>query len=178
LRRSSTTYNQHLAAFKAAFPDRVAPGPMDFKQLMASRPNDQFWNDGLFTYENQPWAIDPPTQVGMRAMAQMRRCNKEKRRLQWETRCLMRWTSQQFRPLQDLLLRLGNHPEGGRDATTNTRLNSFMENPGLSSLAPAKQMVAIKVLVHKNFDRLCRLYKSWNTPVLEVFQTTSQCGNE
>lgn len=178
LRPALDMYNRHLAAFKAAFPERVAPSPMDFKQLMVSRPDDQFWNDGLFTYENQPWAIDPPTQVGMRALARMCRCNEEKRRLQWETRRLMQWTSQQFRQLQDLLLRLGSHPEAGRDATTKARLKAFMDNPGFSSLAPAEQTVAIKVLVHKNFDRICRLYESWNTPVLEVFRSTSQRGDE
>lgn len=69
LRPALDTYNRHLAAFTAAFPERVAPRPMDYKELLASTPEDQFWNDGLFTYENQPWAIDSPTQVGMRALA-------------------------------------------------------------------------------------------------------------
>ncbi|KAH9822518.1 hypothetical protein DFH28DRAFT_922812 [Melampsora americana] len=125
LRPALDTYNQHLTAFKAAFPDCVAPKAMDFKNLLASEPDDQFWNDGLFTHGNKPWESDCPTQVGMRAWARLRRCNEEKQST-------------------------------------------------LTSLAPEEQTIAVKVLVSKQFDRVCQLYKAWNTPVLEVFRMNGQ----
>ncbi|EGF97727.1 uncharacterized protein MELLADRAFT_114135 [Melampsora larici-populina 98AG31] len=178
LRPALDIYNRHLAAFKAAFPDRVAPKAMDYKELLASNPEDQFWNDGLFNYEDEPWAFDTPTQAGMRALARLRRCNEEKRRLRWETRRLMRWTTQQFQQLQDLLLRLGNHINAGQDLATDARLKSFMESPALTKLAPNKRRITVTVLVSKQFHRLCQLYHSWNTPVLEVFQMGFQAGDD
>ncbi|EGG03473.1 uncharacterized protein MELLADRAFT_109335 [Melampsora larici-populina 98AG31] len=178
LRPALDTYNRHLTAFKAAFPDRVAPKAMDFKELLASEPDDQFWNDGLFTHGNEPWASDRPTQVGMRAWARLRQCNEEKRRLQWETRRLMRWTTQQFQRLLDLLLLLGNHPTAGQDPATHAQLQSFMNHSTLNSLAPDQRTIAVKVLVSKHFDRVCQLYEGWNSPVLEVFRMNGQVGDD
>ncbi|KAH9812031.1 hypothetical protein DFH28DRAFT_899629 [Melampsora americana] len=73
LRPALDTYNQHLTNFQTAFPGRASPKHMDFQQLMTIEADDDFWNDGLFTYDDQPWAIDIPTQAGMRALARMRR---------------------------------------------------------------------------------------------------------
>ncbi|EGG06766.1 uncharacterized protein MELLADRAFT_62940 [Melampsora larici-populina 98AG31] len=66
-------YSENLTGYKAAFPDRPAPRPITFDKLLAIEADDAFWNDGLFTYDDQPWAIDTPTQTGMCALARFRR---------------------------------------------------------------------------------------------------------
>ncbi|KAH9808547.1 hypothetical protein DFH28DRAFT_1195413 [Melampsora americana] len=73
LRPAIDTYNANLRNYKDAFSDRPAPRPITFEELLATEADDVFWNDGLFTYDNQAWAIDTPTQVGMRALARLRR---------------------------------------------------------------------------------------------------------
>ncbi|KAH9809581.1 hypothetical protein DFH28DRAFT_1066091 [Melampsora americana] len=77
LRPALDTYNRNLTNFEAAFPNRAAPRHIDYQELLAIEADHAFWNDGLFTYDNQPWAIDGPTQVGMRALARLRRGNEE-----------------------------------------------------------------------------------------------------
>ncbi|KAH9821918.1 hypothetical protein DFH28DRAFT_1187487 [Melampsora americana] len=63
LRPALDTYNRNLTNFEAAFPNRAAPRHIDYQELLAIEADHAFWNDGLFTYNNQPWAIDGPTQV-------------------------------------------------------------------------------------------------------------------
>ncbi|OAV99585.1 hypothetical protein PTTG_11754 [Puccinia triticina 1-1 BBBD Race 1] len=86
LRTVLDLYNSHAEAFIASNSDRPAPPTITYAQLLALQPNDMFWNDGLFTNANKPWAVDPLTQQGIRRLAYYNRALEEKRRIGWEAR--------------------------------------------------------------------------------------------
>ncbi|PLW28644.1 hypothetical protein PCASD_18578 [Puccinia coronata f. sp. avenae] len=58
------TYNQHAQEFMASNPSRPAPPTIQYTDLLRLQADNTFWNDGLFTNANKPWAIDPNTQNG------------------------------------------------------------------------------------------------------------------
>ncbi|POV97104.1 hypothetical protein PSHT_14771 [Puccinia striiformis] len=66
---------------------------MTYAELLRLQPDDPFWNDGLFTNGNEPWAIDANTQRGIRFLASLKRGEEEHRRLGWEVRCAMCWAT-------------------------------------------------------------------------------------
>lgn len=175
LRPAINTYNQNLTKYQDAFPNCPAPRPITFEELLVIEADDTFWNDSLFTYDDQPWAIDTPTQTGMRALARLRRGKEEIRRLRWETRRLMRWMTNEFQNLQDILFLMGgNEPNAAHSPSTHARLQSFVDLPRLASLTLDQQMIAVKVIVHKQFNNLCQLYDCWNTDILQVFQMSTE----
>ncbi|POV99120.1 hypothetical protein PSTT_14030 [Puccinia striiformis] len=75
----------------SACPTRHAPPTMSYDELLRLQPDDPFWNDGLFTNGNEPWAIDINTQRGIRFLASLKRSREEHRRIGWEARRAMRW---------------------------------------------------------------------------------------
>ncbi|KAH9454326.1 hypothetical protein Pst134EB_014419 [Puccinia striiformis f. sp. tritici] len=50
---------------------------MSYDELLRLQPDDPFWNDGLFTNGNEPWAIDINTQRGIRFLASLKRSREE-----------------------------------------------------------------------------------------------------
>lgn len=180
LRPALDTYNRHLKALKDAFPTRLAPDPIDFKQLMTKQPDDLFWYDGVFTREKQEWAFHKPTQSGMRALAHSQRANEEIRRLRWETRRLMRWATDRFQRFGDLILLLGQSENFEPTSVTQAQLKSFMDNEILACLSLEDRMTVVKTLVHNKFIGLCKLYGTWNEPLLEAIRMSSsaQPGDE
>ncbi|WAR55412.1 hypothetical protein PtB15_6B153 [Puccinia triticina] len=77
-------YTKQVHTFIRLFPDRTHPRPLEYDELLNLKSEDPFWNNGLFTNENQPWAVDPTTQKGIRHLAALRRGEEEQRRLGWE----------------------------------------------------------------------------------------------
>ncbi|KAI9607653.1 hypothetical protein KEM48_003563 [Puccinia striiformis f. sp. tritici PST-130] len=61
----------------SACPTRHAPPTMSYDELLRLQPDDPFWNDGLFTNGNEPWAIDINTQRGIRFLASLKRSREE-----------------------------------------------------------------------------------------------------
>ncbi|WAR57013.1 hypothetical protein PtB15_8B57 [Puccinia triticina] len=84
LRTVLESYNSHVAAFQTTNPNRPVPPTIEYGELLGLQPDDTFWNDGLFTNANEPWAVDPLTQQGIRHLASYQRAKEEKRRLGWE----------------------------------------------------------------------------------------------
>jgi hypothetical protein len=71
LHTAVNTYNCHLTAFAAAYPDGLHPMPVEYNNLLQMESGDPFWSDGVFTNHKQPWASDPITQDGMRVHARL-----------------------------------------------------------------------------------------------------------
>ncbi|POW09206.1 hypothetical protein PSHT_09260 [Puccinia striiformis] len=70
-------YTARVLAFRTACPTRHAPPMMTYAELLRLQPDDPFWNDGLFTNGNEPWAIDVNTQRGIRFLASLNRGKEE-----------------------------------------------------------------------------------------------------
>ncbi|OAV98637.1 hypothetical protein PTTG_25604 [Puccinia triticina 1-1 BBBD Race 1] len=99
-------YNKQVRMFINLYPDRAHPRILEYDQLLNIEPEDAFWNDGLFTNQDEPWAVDSVTQKGIRHLAALNRGVEERHRLGWEVRRAMRWALAQHVELSDLIDRM------------------------------------------------------------------------
>ncbi|KAA1118377.1 hypothetical protein PGTUg99_004865 [Puccinia graminis f. sp. tritici] len=185
LRTTLNTYNRLAQAFIQSTPDRPAPPVIEYAALTSLQSDDTFWNDGIFTNANEPWAVDPLTQRGIRALACLNRALKEKRRLTWEVRRAMRWATQNHRRLVSLIndarvymeSREGNPPEPGVIPPT---LDAIFGHLVMNSLpTQAFKIGVVAQVLQTSFQETCDLQLEWNDKLLEVFQKTSpQYGDE
>ncbi|PLW11649.1 hypothetical protein PCANC_21650 [Puccinia coronata f. sp. avenae] len=145
-------YNKKVKQFVCSKPDHVHPREIEYTNLMSLEAEDPFWNDGLFTNKNEPWAVDHNTQNGIRFLATVNRGLEEKRRLGWEVRRAMQWAIERHDNLQSLLT--------------------------LTSLEPHKRRMAAQAVLHSKFINNYCLQRVWNIPFLQVFdETASQIGD-
>ncbi|WAR58145.1 hypothetical protein PtB15_5B377 [Puccinia triticina] len=79
LRTKLNNYNRLARAFIQITPNRPAPPIIEYTALLSLQSDDIFWNDGIFTNANEPWAVDRLTQQGIRAFARFNRALEEKR---------------------------------------------------------------------------------------------------
>ncbi|POW16024.1 hypothetical protein PSTT_01706, partial [Puccinia striiformis] len=86
-----TQYTKSQAAFVEAFPDRPAPPAPQYDELLQMPANNPFWNDGILSNHNEPWAVDQSTQAGMRDIARLARAEEEVRQIGREVRRSVRW---------------------------------------------------------------------------------------
>jgi hypothetical protein len=106
LRKVLNKYNKKAKSFARLNPEHPHPRQIEYADLMNLDAEDPFWNDGLFTNENEPWAVDSNTQNGIRYLAAMNRGTEEKRRLGWEVRRAMRWAIERHDSLRGCLIQL------------------------------------------------------------------------
>ncbi|WAR59025.1 hypothetical protein PtB15_10B367 [Puccinia triticina] len=111
LRSVLDRYNQQVDSFRSRNPDRVAPPTINYSELIALQADDLFWNDGLFTNANEPWAVEPRTQQGIRRLAYFNRALEEIRRLGWESRRAMQWATERHTRLLVLYIALIQHED-------------------------------------------------------------------
>ncbi|KAH9813815.1 hypothetical protein DFH28DRAFT_1108502 [Melampsora americana] len=69
MKKNLATYNTLAQSFLQQFPQHPSSPVIEYLDLLQLEANDPFWNDGVFTHSNKPWAIDRKTQMGMRALA-------------------------------------------------------------------------------------------------------------
>ncbi|PLW36396.1 hypothetical protein PCASD_13696, partial [Puccinia coronata f. sp. avenae] len=125
-------YNTQATEFAASNPNRPAPPTITHTNLLCLQADDTFWNDGLFTNANEPWAIDPHTQDGIRRLASHQRSAEEIRRLGWEARRLMRWATHYHTQHVALLAALNDHiTDPDRPANIPPLLDSLVNHPFL-----------------------------------------------
>ncbi|KAH9825270.1 hypothetical protein DFH28DRAFT_21067 [Melampsora americana] len=173
------TYNQRLYEFKNRFPNsNFTPGLMVYSDLFKMDSDDEFWNDGLFTNAGEPWATDRHTQQGMRQLAYKERALEEIRRIGWEVRRSMRWATQRYQQLfdivhdfyvnDDLIL---NPPEG-------SAIERLLEHPTFQVLRRWDQPTAAAALFYNHFTAHIHLMELWDADFLNVFaQTPRQEGD-
>ncbi|KAG0140629.1 hypothetical protein CROQUDRAFT_689766 [Cronartium quercuum f. sp. fusiforme G11] len=92
LGKSIDTYSNHLLKFCCQFPDQlVYPPTIEYTSLFKMQPDNHFWNEGLFTNHDAPWAMDHLTQNGMWQLSYYQCAQEELLHLGWEFRCEMKW---------------------------------------------------------------------------------------
>ncbi|KAG0151947.1 hypothetical protein CROQUDRAFT_719553 [Cronartium quercuum f. sp. fusiforme G11] len=91
LEKTLENFQSHLTNYAKAHPDQTQPLNITYNQLLKIEFDDPFWNDGVFTNNQEPWAIDLDTQHGMRQLAFLDRTHEEVHCLGWEARRSMRW---------------------------------------------------------------------------------------
>ncbi|PLW12634.1 hypothetical protein PCASD_16209, partial [Puccinia coronata f. sp. avenae] len=162
-------YVKRVEEFAAEFPDRAHPIIIDYNSLMRIDSDDAFWNDGLFTNQNEPWAVDPNTQKGIRLLASLNRGLEEERRIGWEVRRAMKWAIQEHSQLVNLIR------EFTGPINPDHQFFSLTDHPTLRSLGTIGRTLAAKALVHARFVHICNLQWEWNHFCLQVLaDTTSQ----
>ncbi|PLW32369.1 hypothetical protein PCASD_14323 [Puccinia coronata f. sp. avenae] len=137
------TYNQHAQEFMASNPSRPAPPTIQYTNLLRLQADDTFWNDGLFTNANEPWAIDPNTQNG-----------------------------QHTRYVTFLTTLLEFSSNRNRLAVPPS-LEKILQHPHLAGInALNHKLKASKAVIHKELIRICTLQLDWNRVIPDVVANT------
>ncbi|KAH9825058.1 hypothetical protein DFH28DRAFT_1077494 [Melampsora americana] len=178
LKGTLETYLTQLANYRKVFPTNIVPDPalMDYNRLLKLEPDSPFWNDGFITHANEPWAIDPNTQHGMRQLAYYERSTEEIRRIGWEIRRSMRWAVQRHSSLMNLFLEL-------RDTLaaepTSEAAKSLLSSPFLSSPNQQAVLTSATVIVYNHLSHVFHLQEMWNQDLMQLFpKTHTQVGDD
>ncbi|KAI7933058.1 hypothetical protein MJO29_017050 [Puccinia striiformis f. sp. tritici] len=181
------SYTRYVLAFIAACPTRHAPPTMSYDELLRLQPDDPFWNDGLFTNGNEPWAIDINTQRGIRFLASLKRSREEHRRIGWEARRAMRWAIVQRNQLLKTLRLIDGLQvlEGGvlqvvEGTIIPPDLEPLLSHEYLSPLGSlVEKMKAGKMVVHEKLIEITKLLIEWDAKIVGVFEETPpQTGDD
>ncbi|POW14462.1 hypothetical protein PSTT_02887 [Puccinia striiformis] len=171
----------------SACPTRHAPPTMSYDELLRLQPDDPFWNDGLFTNGNEPWAIDINTQRGIRFLASLKRSREEHRRIGWEARRAMRWAIVQRNQLLKTLRLIDGLQvlEGGvlqvvEGTIIPPDLEPLLSHEYLSPLGSlVEKMKAGKMVVHEKLIEITKLLIEWDAKIVGVFEETPpQTGDD
>ncbi|PLW38044.1 hypothetical protein PCANC_14574 [Puccinia coronata f. sp. avenae] len=167
-------YNTQATEFAASNPNRPAPPTITHTNLLCLQADDTFWNNGLFTNANEPWAIDPHTQDGIRRLASHQRSAEEIRRLGWEARRLMRWATHYHTQHVALLAALNDHiTDPDRPANIPPLLDSLVNHPFLvNHRSLDNKLKSCEVIVHAETIHLCTLQLDWNRDMHKVVADT------
>ncbi|WAR58999.1 hypothetical protein PtB15_10B341 [Puccinia triticina] len=173
LRTSLNAYNTRSLAFRTACPTQHAPPTIEYAELLCLLPDDPFWNDGLFTNGNEPWAIDINTQRGIRYLASLKRGNEEERRIGWEVRWALRWATSQHIVIWDILRSISRVSDDAINIPQD--LQAFISHDCLGSLSNLNEKISsVIVLMHQRLISIARLQVDWDSHIIEVFENTAQ----
>ncbi|KAH9806698.1 hypothetical protein DFH28DRAFT_1165121 [Melampsora americana] len=174
MKKYLNTYNVFAQSFQDQFPDHPTSPVIEYADLMDLEADDPFWNHGIFTHSNEPWAIDRGTQMGMRALARLQRGQEELRRLGWEVRRAMRWATDSHNHLWNVVHSLAHSPEASPAV-----IASFLRHNILQASSLRAKVTIAKGLLHNEFTRISELELRWHSNVLKVFMNTrAQVGDE
>ncbi|PLW38284.1 hypothetical protein PCASD_09005 [Puccinia coronata f. sp. avenae] len=144
-----------------------------YTDLLRLQADDTFWNDGLFTNANEPWAIDPNTQNGIRQLASYQRSAEEIRRLGWEVRRLVRWATGQHTRYVTFLTTLLEFSSNRNRLAVPPSLEKILQHPHLAGInALNHKLKASKAVIHKELIRICTLQLDWNRVIPDVVANT------
>ncbi|KAA1070125.1 hypothetical protein PGTUg99_008207 [Puccinia graminis f. sp. tritici] len=168
------TYNRHLEAFHLAFPLLRTIRQIEYDELMSLDADSPFWNDGVFTNHEEPWAVDSDTQDGMRLLARLTRGQEEVRRISQEIRRATRWAVTEHKRILPLMFGLTSNIDW-----TNSGLQSVLNHPILQTISnDDDQMDSIKSILHNHFIELSSLQLHWNTKVVSLISESGPYEND
>ncbi|KAH9824029.1 hypothetical protein DFH28DRAFT_1077851 [Melampsora americana] len=151
LKTKLESYQKMISTYSIPSPHRSQSPNITYPELLKINVDHSFWNNGLFTNGQDPWAIDTNTQYGMRQIAYFDRASEEIRQIGWEVRRVMRWAIDLHKSLYNLAL---------------------VQHPALSSLSRPGRIAAAQVIINGKFAQVSHLQVDWNANLLEVFQST------
>ncbi|OAV99608.1 hypothetical protein PTTG_11734 [Puccinia triticina 1-1 BBBD Race 1] len=170
-------YNSHIEAFLVSNPNRPAPPIIEYCELLGLQPEDNFWNDGLFTNAHEPWAVDPLTQQGIRHLESYKRAVEEKRCLGWEVRRAMRWATKQNDDHLEILLALFELSRNPQEEVP-TALQPLLRHQYLDHQSLESKIKSSLVVLHLGLIRICNLQLDWNRHIIGVIEgTEAQAGD-
>lgn len=172
MKKALTNYNGMAAKFANQFPEHPTSPVIEYIDLLELEPDDPFWNNGIFTHSNKPWALDHVTQMGMRAIARIQRGREEHRRVGWEVRRAMRWATTSF----DLLWRILDHL--AHSEILPASIQPFLEHDIIKSASLRAKVSIVKGILHNELTRIARLSHRWDFKIKQVFlKTDAQVGD-
>ncbi|KAA1068461.1 hypothetical protein PGTUg99_023669 [Puccinia graminis f. sp. tritici] len=181
LRKILNRYNKQVSTFVDSYPDHPHPRTLEYTELLNLESEDAFWNDGLFTNQNEPWAVDQTTQDGIRHLAALNRGNEEQRRVGWEMRRAMRWAvnwHEKLLGLSEQMETCSRTEDEWNILISDPTLRTLCEHPILQSLDRPKRIMAARSLIHSEMIKVFQLQRAWNRTCSTVFNgTTGQLGD-
>ncbi|PLW34088.1 hypothetical protein PCASD_13099 [Puccinia coronata f. sp. avenae] len=171
LRKVLNKYNKRVKEFAQTYPEQSHPPEIKHTKLTTLQPDDAFWNNGLFTNQNEPWAVDPHTQKGIWHLAALQHGIEEQRRIGWEIRRAMRWACNQHHELMTKL-------KSFHTVNESEQLAPLLDHPILNSLDQASRLKAAKVIIHASYTQVTNYQICWNDSAMRLMNdTTSQVGD-
>ncbi|WAQ88637.1 hypothetical protein PtA15_10A56 [Puccinia triticina] len=178
LQKVLNNYNKQVREFIRLFPERAHPRQLEYDELLKLEAEDAFWNDGLFTNRNEPWAVDPITQKGIRHLAAFNRGLEEQRRLGWEVRRAMRWAVERHDTLSHLILQMTTVTGGSNREWTELAahpiLQTLVAHPILQSLAAPKKTTVARSLLQSELVKIYQLQIAWQRTCITILNNTQQ----
>ncbi|KAA1115109.1 hypothetical protein PGT21_031637 [Puccinia graminis f. sp. tritici] len=167
------TYNLHLEAFHLAFPNRPVLEPAVYDSILGMEADNIFWTDGVFTNREEPWAIDPNTQDGMRLVARYQRGREEYCRIGREMRRAIRWAVTEHKKIIPLMFGLATNSEH-----VKVQLQPALTHPILQTLSSEDQLDCMKAILHNHFILVSSLQLAWNSNVEHILFNTGPYEND
>ena len=164
-------YKKQVKEFSQNYPERSHPPEIEYTELMTLQPDDAFWNNGLFTNQNEPWAVDPHTQQGIRHLAALNRGIEEQRCIGWEIQRAMRWACNHHHELITKLMSF-------QTVNEEEQLSPMLDHPILNLLDQASRVKAAKVIIHTAYTQVTNYQMCWNDFSMKLMnETASQVGD-
>ncbi|OAV86744.1 hypothetical protein PTTG_03001 [Puccinia triticina 1-1 BBBD Race 1] len=167
------TYNRHVDAFHLASPPIPTLPRIEYDELMRLEADSPFWNDGVFTNHDEPWAVDADTQDGMRLLARLTRGEEEVQRIGQEIRRATRWAVTEHKRIVPLMFGLSSETDW-----VYSRLQPVTDHPILQSLSSEDQIDPIKAILHNYFIEISSLQLHWNSKVVLLVSNSGPYEND
>ncbi|WAR58589.1 hypothetical protein PtB15_5B823 [Puccinia triticina] len=167
------TYNRHVDAFHLALPPIPTLPRIKYDELMRLEADSPFWNDGVFTNHDEPWAVDADTQDGMRLLARLTRGQEEVRRIGQEIWRATRWAVTEHKRIIPLMFGLSSEMDW-----VYSRLQPVTDHPILQLLSSEDQIDPIKAILHNYFVKISSLQLHWNSKVVSLISNSGPYEND
>ncbi|WAQ84791.1 hypothetical protein PtA15_5A364 [Puccinia triticina] len=175
LRVLLASYTKQVDKYIAAYPTRPAPPSIGYSKLLKLDSDDPFWNDGLFTEGNAPWAIDRTTQLGIRHLTCLKRGNEEIHCLGWETRRVMRWAIKHHKKLKLMISLVQELLSGDPDDAVELP-ESLRAIVGHAYIIANDSMInrlkRVRVLLHGAYIQIMDLQLAWDPLISKILSST------
>ncbi|OAV88072.1 hypothetical protein PTTG_29162 [Puccinia triticina 1-1 BBBD Race 1] len=145
---------------------------LEYNKLLKLEAEDAFWNNGLFTNRNEPWAVNPITQKGICHLAAFNRGLEKEHCLGWEVRQAMRCAVEQHNTLSHLILQMTTVTSGSNcewtELAAHPILQTLVAHPILQSLAAPKKTTVARSLLKSELVKIYQLQIAWQRTCITI----------
>ncbi|KAH9807646.1 hypothetical protein DFH28DRAFT_914048, partial [Melampsora americana] len=172
LKKKYLTFQRHVLAFNTAFP---GPNPIDyltFDEVNVMPIDHPFWDFGRLTHPQEPWAVDPRVQDGIKAHLNVTHAEDELRRIARECRQLINWSGDTYQKMSHLRQIVYSEDESP-DLEQNKWLMEILNletRHGDDRLSESKKV--FEALLNNLDQTHCRLWMEWNQGIQTVISGT------
>ncbi|KAH9823186.1 hypothetical protein DFH28DRAFT_880646, partial [Melampsora americana] len=154
------TFERNVKKFNIDFPTNEPIVCPPFDEMKSLSLADRFWDMGQLTHPDQPWAVDPDTQDGIRAHLDMTHASDELHRIARESRQCINWAF---------------YTDDDPDNETNKWMLSVVRSKILSPAGRLKKSRDVLRSLHSRIEQEAAcLVIFWNSGMLDLLSKTKR----